>query len=829
MRIHRPLSSPSSRVFVLMALLMGCQERSKDDGDTGEQAPPADDTAPPGTEDTSSPAESPDGEVSCPDSSVDTDCDGLLDRSEDWLGTDKLVRDTDGDGLTDGEELMSLHTHPLCIDTDQVPNADGLFVSDGGDILPSGTAPCTIATTSPLYDLWTDVEPDGILSADELLCGANPLVDDADGDGLSDAMECDLTFGPCDPEDADTDDDGLTDREEIDEGTQCARADTDGDGVSDYDELNATEHRTDPTNPDTDGDQLTDGDELLVYFCDPNQPDTDTDGLRDDAEMVGEYAVADWADGTTWDHAPPCQVRDWDGDGAIDGAEVAFSDETTVYDPRDAASTLKVLEVGQWGACEDASEVEEVYNFGSDEYYAKTIERLHGETFGTECQCRFNLFSPTETTVTGVAIFADQAIHQGSDWWLPGPFSAAPLPMPAGVLLSSSWLPSNPLWDGMDTPEAFPTIAGSLFSTYGIGGAIDYSDSAAGTPTWQAFNDSGTVDGTELNTPQGLHETILMRVSFANPYNYDIDSDCSVLNGNHLGRGVHIQVEAPIPVALPFSPGSSAWLPPSDTHACHSGVPSKTRFGLIQTTDRQGRPVFLSGDRQYAGGALQSVTVADWHGAERLILQHNDGRRVTLRPDAPSTVLDVGWTLAETQFTSHRSTDGTFRDPELIIESACPQPNQPIQPDVSNAPPPGFRLGWSQVLSVAKAAGASEALLELWPSLSTDDTDSLRLRLVLPTTWQYGPSSATLRLDAAGAQTLATVRVFPEVEEGTDPAPAPDQVTHWAFSTTLGGVVMGGQLILHAEAATLELAPKGTTGNESPWAAPAISIRLPKE
>ncbi len=823
MRIHRPLSSPSSRVFVLMALLMGCQERSKDDGDTGEQAPPADDTAPPGTEDTSSPAESPDGEVTCPDSSVDADCDGLLDRSEDWLGTDKLVRDTDGDGLTDGEELMSLHTHPLCIDTDQVPNADGLFVSDGGDILPSGTAPCTIATTSPLYDLWTDVEPDGILSADELLCGANPLVDDADGDGLSDAMECDLTFGPCDPEDADTDDDGLTDREEIDEGTQCARADTDGDGVSDYDELNATEHRTDPTNPDTDGDQLTDGDELLVYFCDPNQPDTDTDGLRDDAEMVGEYAVADWADGTTWDHAPPCQVRDWDGDGAIDGAEVAFSDETTVYDPRDAASTLKVLEVGQWGACEDVVDTADVYNFDSNAFYASTLEVRGSNAYGVECECRFNMYSPTEQLISGVSIFADQSIHQGTEWWDMGPGGLPRLPMPAGVVLSSSWLPANP---SSSSYADLATIALSQYSSHGIAAAVDRSDSTAGTAVWQAFSDAPDGDGVNVDVPSTYREEVSIRVSFANPYKYNIGTDCSVLNGNHLGRGLNVRIDAPVPVALPFSPGSSAWLPPSDTHACHSGVPSKTRFGLIQTTSRQGRPVFLSGDRQYAGGALQSVTVADWHGAERLVLQHNDGRRVTLRPDAPSTVLDVGWTLAETEFTSHRSTDGTFRDPELIIESACPQP---IQPDVSNAPPPGFRLGWSQVLSVAKAAGASEALLELWPSLSTEDTDSLRLRLVLPTTWQYGPSSATLRLDAAGAQTLATVRAFPVVEESTDPAPAPDQVTHWAFSTTLGGVVMGGQLILHAEAATLELAPKGTTGNESPWAAPAISIRLPKE
>jgi hypothetical protein len=64
--------------------------------------------------------------------SADTDeePDGLTNRQELDAGTDPLDADTDDDGLTDGEEVLTVGTDPLLADTDE----DG--IADGVDICP---------------------------------------------------------------------------------------------------------------------------------------------------------------------------------------------------------------------------------------------------------------------------------------------------------------------------------------------------------------------------------------------------------------------------------------------------------------------------------------------------------------------------------------------------------------------------------------------------------------------------------------------------------------------------------------------------------------------
>jgi len=52
----------------------------------------------------------------------DTDEDGLYDFYEDWIGTDKFNADTDGDGLSDGEEVLKYGSNPKSSDSD----SDGL-------------------------------------------------------------------------------------------------------------------------------------------------------------------------------------------------------------------------------------------------------------------------------------------------------------------------------------------------------------------------------------------------------------------------------------------------------------------------------------------------------------------------------------------------------------------------------------------------------------------------------------------------------------------------------------------------------------------------------
>ena len=67
----------------------------------------------------------------------DSDQDGLWDADELFFGTDPLVQDTDGDGLTDGAEMDLFNTDPLSDDSD----GDG--VSDALELLfPPDTSTC---------------------------------------------------------------------------------------------------------------------------------------------------------------------------------------------------------------------------------------------------------------------------------------------------------------------------------------------------------------------------------------------------------------------------------------------------------------------------------------------------------------------------------------------------------------------------------------------------------------------------------------------------------------------------------------------------------------
>src|SRR5258706_6325024 len=155
----------------------------------------------------------------------DSDSDGLINSDEIKIGTDPLKADTDGDGLSDGEEVNTYKTNPLIPDTDQ----DGL--SDGDEVLKYKT---------------------------------NPLNPDTDGDGLSDGDEISRRTDPLNP---DTDKDGLGDGVEVKLGTDPLQPDSDKDGLLDGQE-NQTCPR--PLSPDSDNDGILDGKDLDP--CNPNNP-----------------------------------------------------------------------------------------------------------------------------------------------------------------------------------------------------------------------------------------------------------------------------------------------------------------------------------------------------------------------------------------------------------------------------------------------------------------------------------------------------------------------------------------------------------------------------
>jgi outer membrane protein OmpA-like peptidoglycan-associated protein len=151
---------------------------------------------------------------------ADPDHDGLTNAQEKELGTNKKVADTDGDGLSDGEEVNTYKTNPLKDDSD----GDGL--KDGDEIKVYRT---------------------------------DPNKADTDGDGLSDSDE--VNKYKTDPNKADTDGDGLSDGDEILKyKTDPVKGDTDGDGLSDGEEVN--KRSTDPLKADTDGGSVNDGTEV---------------------------------------------------------------------------------------------------------------------------------------------------------------------------------------------------------------------------------------------------------------------------------------------------------------------------------------------------------------------------------------------------------------------------------------------------------------------------------------------------------------------------------------------------------------------------------------
>ncbi|MBC7098841.1 hypothetical protein H5T52_06940 [Candidatus Bipolaricaulota bacterium] len=268
----------------------------------------------------------------------DSDGDGLLDGGEDlnrngvWdytsIGgtgngaastghgeTHLCMADTDGDGLSDGEEVA-------------------LFgVGDVHVVTPYGT------DTNPALD--TDSDDDGLSDYEEVnVTYTDPLNYDTDGDGIWDVNELIAIGGEwphrqfqqiSDPLDPDTDDDGLTDDIEY-SGTGLGT----GQGLGGSDDLTCPY----VNNPDSDGDGLQDGHEDANHdgtitntigdtgtqgsgetsFCDP---DTDGDGLSDSQEegLLGQGVVTA--------HTPsgdvstvPALDRDSDDDGLSDYEEV---------------------------------------------------------------------------------------------------------------------------------------------------------------------------------------------------------------------------------------------------------------------------------------------------------------------------------------------------------------------------------------------------------------------------------------------------------------------------------------------------------------------------
>lgn len=199
--------------------------------------------------------------------SLDCDKDGLTDAEEKRIGTDPCNPDTDGDQLTDFDEVRVHGTDPLKADTDD----DGL--GDFGELRQYTTDPRN-----------ADTDADGLRDGEEVNARrTDPKNADTDGDHLTDGDE--VTRHNTEPTKPDTDGDSLEDGDEIKaHATNPLAADTDGDGLQDGQEVNT--YKTNPKVADSDNDGLRDGDEVNKHKTDPNGPDSDNDKLTDGEEVL---------------------------------------------------------------------------------------------------------------------------------------------------------------------------------------------------------------------------------------------------------------------------------------------------------------------------------------------------------------------------------------------------------------------------------------------------------------------------------------------------------------------------------------------------------------
>jgi hypothetical protein len=270
--------------------------------------------------------------------SWDTDGDGLSDNDEiAYYGTDPSSNDSDNDGLGDYWEIQYGFNPLLAGEASGDPDTDGLTnlqesVARTDPYNPdtdydglSDSAEVNIHLTNPTLE---DTDGDGLNDAQELNTFlTNPLVVDTDGDGLPDGWEVTYQLNPLNspdgaidsdgdtlsnlveynnntsPRKTDTDNDGLSDDEEVNLGTRGSYWDSDNDGMSDrfeiLNDLNPNNYAD--GNVDSDSDSLSNWTEYKAG-TNPKKIDTDGDGFNDAAEINNG---ADPTDSSDAGQAPP--------------------------------------------------------------------------------------------------------------------------------------------------------------------------------------------------------------------------------------------------------------------------------------------------------------------------------------------------------------------------------------------------------------------------------------------------------------------------------------------------------------------------------------------
>jgi hypothetical protein len=266
---------------------------------------------------------------------TDSDGDGLTNGQEDTLGTGRGNPDSDGDGANDGAETGNVNA-PLDTDSDGVPNVleSQLTDSDGDGVADQNDAgngnPCVPNINSaPCRAL--DNDGDGLSNGQEDTLGTNRDTADTDGDGANDAAEVGGNVNAP----ADTDGDGIIN------ALEPSTTDSDGDGVP---------NQLDPANNnacvpnansagclslDSDGDDLSNGQEDTLGTSRSN-PDSDGDGASDGAEAGGNPGNPPDTDADGIPNVFESSIADTDGDGVPNQTDSA-NNNACIPNPNSAA------------------------------------------------------------------------------------------------------------------------------------------------------------------------------------------------------------------------------------------------------------------------------------------------------------------------------------------------------------------------------------------------------------------------------------------------------------------------------------------------------------
>ncbi len=211
----------------------------------------------------------------------DDDNDGIPTAIEEKIGTSALRQDTDDDGISDMKEVGNNNNQPTDTDNDGIINAldeddDDDSISTSNELL-LGTNPLLLDTdgdglsdakeVGENIDTPIDTDKDGIIDAID-----TDEETDQDGDGLSDYLEAKLNTNP---NKTDSDDDGISDLEEIGKNTDIP-LDSDLDGI--IDALDSID------DSDSDNDTISDATEIKLG-SDPEKADSDNDGINDNEEI----------------------------------------------------------------------------------------------------------------------------------------------------------------------------------------------------------------------------------------------------------------------------------------------------------------------------------------------------------------------------------------------------------------------------------------------------------------------------------------------------------------------------------------------------------------